>query len=410
VPDDIAIVQVPVDKLKPWPGNPRTITEEQLAAVVRSLKEFGFVDPIIVRPSDQMVIGGHQRLKAAKILGMTTVPVVYREYDDTKAKLLNIALNKTGGGWDYPVLTNLLVELDALPDIDITLTGFTVGEIKELQGEFTPPSEGLTDPDNVPEPPDEAITKPGDLWMLGNHRVLCGDSTKAEDVERLMDGNKADMVFTDPPYNINLGHIARAYNNYDDKKKKDVFRLFMVQFLSNALRASNPNCNYYVFHANRDIPLFQNIFGELEIHFHQWLYWIKGGGILENSDYIQNYEVLTYGYIGKHRFCGSKGFVAAEVFQHEKTSGSEAHPTSKPTALLCKYLNGGTTAGDTVLDLFLGSGSTLIACEKLNRICYGMEIDPHYCDVIIQRYVDFSGKPAKRESDGKKWTELKDPK
>lgn len=178
--EQIVIEQIPIDKLKPWPGNPRVITEEQLQSLVNSIKEFGFVEPVIVRPSDQMVIGGHQRLKAAQKLGMTTVPVVYREYDDNKVKMLNVALNRISGSWDYPVLATLLVELDALSDVDVTLTGFTVGEIKELQAEYIPPKEGLSDPDAIPEPPGEAITKPGDLWVMGGHVVCpkCGKSHK----------------------------------------------------------------------------------------------------------------------------------------------------------------------------------------------------------------------------------------
>ena len=388
---------VSIEKLKDFQGNLKELSRKNHKKLKNNLINDGFRIPIFIWKKN--ILDGHQRLKILNEMQgeewlIPEIPVIeLKAKNKQDAKKLLLLINSRYGKMTEQGLADFVSNANInfnefMNDIDLPEIN-----LSQFMDNYFP--DNTKADDDIPKRV-KPITKKGDLIELGRHRLLCGDSTIKEDVDELMDGNKADMVFTDPPYNINLGHISRGYNTYKDNKSINEYEMFVKRSLKNSLLVTKQDCNFYIFHANRDIVLFKNLFDSLKIKFHQWLFWIKSGGIWGNSDFIQNYEILIYGYIGKHRFYGSKGYPAAEVYQNDKSIGSKNHPTSKPIKLLEKYLKSGSKESMIILDLFLGSGSTLIASEKINRICYGMEIDQYYCDVIIQRYKDWC-KSNKRE-------------
>ena len=339
--------------------NPRQLTKDQHKDLTDSIKRFGLVDPLIVNThKDRMnvLVGGHQRLKIAQELDIKEIPCVEVELNPEQERELNIRLNKNSGEWDYDALANYF-------DVgELTEWGFTDDELQFYEDE---PTEGLIDDDEVPEV-EESITKLGDLWLLGEHRVLCGDATKKEDVERLMDGQKADMVFTDPPYGLDwsggtwakssIYQKAKNWDNLVEKKEID----FIISLSSNVILWGG---NYYSMPPSKC-----------------WLAWKK-----PSMPTMADFE-LAWTSFDK----------PTKIFESNRTpDGKKIHAAQKPVALAewC-YENFGNPKA--VLDLFLGSGSTLIACEKTNRKCYGMEIDPHYCDVIVKRWEDYTGNKAER--------------
>jgi len=385
---------IPIDSVKLDERNARQHPPGNLDAIRRSLEHYGQRKPIVIRQEDMSIEAGNGLWMAAKELGWTHIAAVMVEDDPTEATGYAIMDNQSAllADWDFPILKDLLEELDT-GSFDMNLTGFTSDAIEELMTQFHVPEEGLTDDDAIPEKV-ESICKTGDLWQLGSHRLLVGDATVITDVERLMGGEKADLVFTDPPYNIDLGHIGHSFNNYDDSKPMHLYEGMLQAVFSNAL----PFCGdtpFYVFSSNRDVALIQALLTSLGLTYHQLLVWAKHSGMLGNSDYIQNYEVLHYAYLGKHRKVFSKGLLACDLIGLEENFETIKHPTSKPVALLNKFIKNHSQVNNTVLDLFGGSGSTLIACEKLGRRCFMMEIDEHYCDVIVKRWEDYTGKKAK---------------
>ena len=348
--------------------NPRELTKDQHQDLKDSITRFGLVDPLIVnihKERKNILVGGHQRLRIAKELGYKSVSCVEVELTPEKEKELNVRLNKNTGQWDWDALAN----------------HFDVGELLEWgfsedELQFTEPDvQGLTDDDDVPEV-EETITQQGDLWILGEHRLLCGDATKKEDVEQLMDGNKADMVYTDPPYGMNLdtdyskmGKTTTKYKEVEgDSEKFDASFIFQI--------ASD---SYYLWGADYymdTIPKYKN--GNLMV-------WAKAHKEDENAVFGSSFEICyTYPKCKKEIWFVKR---IAQLKEHIK-----AHPTQKPVELTEIAIN--KRKPNKVLDLFLGSGSTLIACEKTGRKCYGMEIDPHYCDVIVKRWEQFTGKVA----------------
>ena len=351
------------ETLKSAAYNPRQITREELNKLIKSIKQFGFVDPALVRKQDNMIVGGHQRVKAAIELGLKEIPVVYLDITENDAKLLNVALNKISGDWDEDKLTELLAELKFFDDIDELLTGFDEDELDKLLADLEEPKEGLTDEDAIPEDV-KTVCKEGQLWQLGEHRLLCGDATKKEDVERLMDGNKADMVFTDPPYGLGgYGGRNKMALQGDDQ---DVTPFYSA--IPNAV----------------EVYVWGRVYNLVDINFkpRDIIVWRKNNFGL-GKGYRGQYEICFY----NGEFKGSD----SDVWEISKDINYK-HPTQKPVELCCRAIK--NSKPKQVLDLFLGSGSTLIACEKTNRICYGMEIDPHYCDVIIKRWEDFTGQKA----------------
>jgi DNA modification methylase len=383
---------IDINKINPAVYNPRKDLkpgDSEYEKLKKSITEFDLVEPLILNKRGNVLIGGHQRLKVLKEMGRTEVEVSVVDLPPAKEKALNIALNKISGSWLLPELKDILQEIDT-GEFDIEITGFDEKEIEDLINQLHQPEDGLTDDDEVPEP-QESICKPGDLWVLGEHRLLCGDATVVTDVERLMAGEKADMVFTDPPYGIKRDKgfegfggfgkpIARRRyedNNWDSKPpEKDTFDLILLQAPAALIFGGN-------FLSDR-----------LPLNGH-WLVWDK----LNTMPTFGDCELVWTNI--------KRSSVKKYVFEYNGLIGKEKeryHPTQKPIGLLTAILT--DYKGNIILDTFGGSGSTLIACEKLNRKCRMMEIDTGYTSVIIERWTAFTGKDAIRE-DGKTWSELK---
>ena len=362
--------------------NPRQLKKEQYQNIKESLQRFGFVDPVIVNKNKDrknIIIGGHQRVKVAKDLKYTEIPCLELDLPLDKEKELNIRLNKNVGEWDYDILANLF-DFNDLMD-----WGFTEDDLAGFAPELE--EEGLIDDDDIPEDV-EPVCKLGDIWKLGNHRLLCGDSTKKENIELLLDGNKADMVFTDPPYGVDYQSNMRTKSKKFDKIQND------NSFIKEWIPLIDDYSNGFVFIwtswkvVDVWIDLCKGI-GDLS----NMIIWDKGGGGIGDlkKTFSTDYELaLVY-----HRNNDLKGKRIGSVWEIGKDKAVDyKHPTQKPVELGVVAINHTSIKNNIVLDLFLGSGSTLIACEKTNRVCYGMELDEHYCDVIINRWEQFTGKKA----------------
>ena len=381
------IETIEISKINPAVYNPRKdlkTGDPEYEHLKKSINEFGLIDPLIWNKRTGNLVGGHQRLKILKERGDKEVEVSVVDLDDAKEKALNIALNKISGDWDMPLLKDLLEELDT-GDFDMEITGFSEKEIEDLMNQCFVPEEGLTDDDAVPENV-ETICKKGDLWKLGEHRLLCGDSTVITDVEKLMQGEKADMVFTDPPYGINLD---TDYSKLPGGKAKDYKKVIGDEQVDPSLIATI----FHNFGYCKEVVIFgADYFAELLPNKNEgsWLVWDKR--VEEKFDRM----------IGSaFELCWSKQKHKREIirlnntlFSGEKDAQNKVHPTQKPIKVCSWILEKYSNNNDIVVDLYGGSGSTLIACEKLNRKCRMMEIDEHYCDVIIKRWEDFTGKKA----------------
>ena len=352
---------------------------------------------------------GHTRLKAAQKLGLTTAPVHQAlELSPNQVKALRLMDNKSNeyAEWIDELLIQEIGELGKV-DFDLILTGFKQNEIDEILNSFNQ-TENKNDADAVPEV-GESICKPGDLWQLGNHKLLCGDSTKEEDVKRLMDGEKADMVFTDPPYNVDYGinknprHKIRTIKN--DKMTEQEWDVFVSSYLNSLFLSCDGN--FYITMSDKELGHLQFKFIEAGGKWGSFIIWVKDSMVLSTKDYHSKHEIILYGW--KNKVPGRlrvEDRTQTDVWEIPRPKRSDMHPTMKPIELIEKAISNSSKSRMSVLDLFLGSGSTLIACEKTNRRCYGMEIDEHYCSVILQRWSDYTNKEPIRE-DGKKWSELK---
>ena len=394
----LKIEYLPAKDLVPCPQNPRK-NDEAVSSLVSSMEAFGWTNPILVRRDNNMVIAGHTRLKAAIERGVDEVPVIYLDLDETDAKTYMLADNKLTemAEWDGLKLAEMFAELDQL-NVDLDLTGFNAEEIADyVIGPTDMP--GLTDDDAVPDDA-PTICQTGDLWQLGEHRLLCGDATKAEDVERLMDGEKADMVFTDPPYLMDFsGGIhadgTKSFNASHGKLKNDKMSegdgdAFIDEINANVLLFCKGA--FYITFYRLGIGRYFESLKRVGLQCRSLIIWEKGNHTLSNSDYMSRYEPIFYGWVESHNFYGGNNGV--DVWNINRTKKNELHPTMKPVELCVRAILDASRKSESVLDLFLGSGTTIIACEKTNRRCYGMEIDPHYCDVIIKRWEDYTGKKA----------------
>ena len=376
-----------INELKPHPKNPRVHPDSAIDKLVRSIKEYGWTNPVLVS-ADGYVLAGHARLKAAEKTGISEVPVIYLPLEGAKAEAYLIADNRLQDetDWDYEKLKKLLQELDT-GEIDLELTGFDMDEIEDLMTQFHVPGEIIED--EVPEPPEEPITKPGDLWILGRHRLLCGDATKKEDVERLMDGKKADMVFTDPPYGIEVVGGTKPFGTVGGTNKVNVNRYSPIIGDDTVSTAKD----FYLLAVGLGVENFViwggNYFTEFLPPRKCWIVWDKKGR--EWDDNFSDFEMAWTSYEKPAKIFTHVWMGMVQGGKREK----RVHPTQKPAELVGKIFNYLLTENDMViLDPFGGSGSTLIACEQLNRTCYMMEIDPVYCDVIIRRWENFTGQKA----------------
>ena len=387
-----------VDELIPYALNSRTHSPEQITQVASSIKEFGFTNPILV-DNNGGIIAGHGRLMAARKLGMDEVPTIALDgLSDAQRKAYVIADNQLAlnSGWDLDLLK---VEMNRLGELDfnIDLLGFDEDFLSSLMEEE--PSEGLTDEDAVPEPPETPTTVEGDVWVLGNHRLMCGDSTSIDAVDKLMDGNKADMVFTDPPYGVSYQSNMRTKSDQFDVIANDDVFLDIAPVI-----AACSTGWVFVWTSWKVITTWIDMFEGFGYPTNQVI-WSKGGGGIGDlkKTFSSDYETALVW----HRGAELKGKRIGSVWKVDKDGASTyIHPTQKPVALPEEAIDKTTRQGDLVLDLFGGSGSTLIACEKTNRVSYNMELDPKYCDVIIKRWQDFTGKQAINESTGKPYIEM----
>ena len=365
--------------------NPRQLTKDQYKSLRDSMERFGLVDPVIINKHpdrENIVIGGHQRLRIAKDMGIEKVPCVELSLDLNQEKELNVRLNRNVGEWDYDALANYF-------DVgELTEWGFSDDDLQFWADE---PTEGLIDDDEIPEV-EESITKQGDLWLLGEHRVLCGDATKKEDVERLMDGQKADMVFTDPPYGVDYdGGMKKQNKLKNDNLGTEIYSLFMPY----AVESLKDDGAFYVWYADATATATATADSGLVISAQ--IIWAKNHAqFMSSAKYKGKHEPCFYAHKkGKTaKWYGENNEVT--LWEYDRASKNEYHPTQKPIALSERANKNSSPKNGLVLDTFLGSGSTLIACEKTNRKCYGMEIDPHYCDVIVKRWEEFTGKEALR--------------
>ena len=382
----------PLDRLKPYDRNARTHSAEQVAQIAASIVEFGFTNPILVDSNDG-IIAGHGRLSAAQELGLKTVPVVVLDHlSDRQRKAYILADNQLAlnAGWDTDLLRSELQDLAEL-DFDLSLIGFSDDELADLLPDIEElPPEGA-DEDSAPEVPEEPITKLGDVWLLGKHRVMCGDSTSIDAVDRLMDSGKAGLVFSDPPYGVEFrSNMSKRFDVLqNDDKILDVAPVVW--------EAMADNTAAFIWTSHHVYPVWR---AQFEQFYKQTIVWHKGGGGMGDLEgqYALDYEMALFCAKGSPKFRGSRGMAVWQISKDAATS--YVHPTQKPVALAERAIADFSDKRSIVLDLFGGSGSTLIACEKTSRQARLMELDPRYCDVIVKRWQQFTGKTAKLEGTG----------
>jgi DNA modification methylase len=398
----------PVDQLIPYARNARTHSDEQVAQIAASIAEFGFTNPILT-DGERGVIAGHGRLAAARKLGLKEVPVIELGYlSDAQKKAYILADNRLAmnAGWDDELLKLELAELkDA--DFDLDLMGFTDDELDLLLNGDD--GGGLTDDDAVPETPKEPLSRPGDLWILGNHRLLCGDSTVLSDVERLMGGQLADMAFTDPPYNVDYGNNAKDKMRGKDRRilndaLGDGFYQFLYDACVNLLLVTKGGC--YVAMSSSELHTLQKAWLDAGGKWSTFIIWSKNTFTLGRADYQRQYEPILYGWKqgADHFWCGDRD--QSDIWNYNKPRVNDLHPTMKPVELVERAIKNSSKTRDIVLDLFGGSGTTLIACEKNNRQARLMELDPKFVDVIVKRWEEYTGQQAVREEDGATFADL----
>ncbi|HZV05080.1 MAG TPA: site-specific DNA-methyltransferase [Gemmataceae bacterium] len=447
---DIQIERWPIERLVPFARNPRTHTEEQVAQIAASIVEFGWTNPVLVG-ADGVVIAGHARLQAARKLGMSEVPVIVLDHlTEAQRRALVIADNQlalAGTGWDEELLRGLLVDLRQ-DEFNLDVLGFSDDELNAWLAQEPDSQVGFTEEDAVPEPLEEPVTRPGDLWILGNHRLLCGDSANGEDVQRLVEGAPIDLVNTDPPYNVRVeprsnNAIAAGLSSFaglqhhqsfdvhrgaskakattkkmrpkdralaNDFMKDGDYEQLLRQWFGNIAAALKPGGPFYLWGGYANCANYPPALAECGLYFSQAIIWVKEHPVLTRKDYMGNHEWCFYGWReGAAHWFNPEITNATDVWTVKKVSpNAMVHLTEKPVELAVRALTYSSKAGETVLDLFGGSGSTLIACEKLGRRARLMEIDPPYCDVIIRRWQEYAGKAATLEGDGRRFDEIRD--
>ncbi|MCP9184847.1 site-specific DNA-methyltransferase [Acinetobacter baumannii] len=386
---------MPISELKPADYNPRKDLQPgdpEYEKLKRSLTEFGYVEPVIWNSTTGNIVGGHQRLKVLEDLGHTDVDVIVVELDETREKALNIALNKISGEWDQDKLSLLIADLDA-SDFDAELTGFDDAEIAQLIGSL---DEGEVEDDEFDLTAAlEAATfvERGDIWTLGRHRLVCGDATSAEDVELLMDGKRANLVLTDPPYNVAF-ESGSGLSIKNDKMDGDKFYDFLLSVFSNMVGVCEKGASAYVFHADTEGLNFRRAFQDAGFYLSGCCIWVKDSLVLGRSPYQWQHEPVLFGWVktGKHKWYADRK--QTTIWNFAKPRRNANHPTSKPLDLLAYPIGNSTQANTIVLDTFAGSGSTLMAAEATDRIAYCMELDEKYASVILRRYADATGDAA----------------
>lgn len=386
-----------LSELHPYENNPRK-NDSAVDAVAASIKEFGFKVPVVI-DKDETIVAGHTRLKAAKKLKMKEIPcIVADDLTEEQIRAFRIADNKVGelADWDFEALN---IELDEITDIDMEQFGFDL----DIPGE----EREVVEDDFDATPPEEPVARFGQIYKLGRHRLMCGDSTDPECVKKLMDGEKADLVFTDPPYNVNYASKNKFLNKIDNGNRiqddiendnydsdEEVCEKLWKPAFRNMRDNAKDYCSIYVTMPQGGAHMMMM----MEAASEGWkvkheLIWVKNNHVLGRTDYFYKHEPIMFGWAETHKFYG-KGEFNKSVWEIDKPVKSELHPTMKPIRLIENAILNSSAENDCIMDLFGGSGSTLIACEQLNRTCYMMEYEPHYIDVIIKRWEDFTGEKA----------------
>ena len=387
------IEKIQTERLIPADYNPRKDLkpgDPEYEKLKRSLEEFGYVEPVIWNKTTSHVVGGHQRLKVLLDMGITEVECVVVEMDAEKEKALNVALNKISGDWDKDKLALLIADLQGT-DFDVSLTGFDPSEIDDLFKDSLKDGIHDDDFDVDAELQNPAITKPGDVWLLGRHRLVCGDSTKADTFTTLMDGKLANLVVTDPPYNVNYEGAASKIKN--DNMGNEAFYDFLLAAFTNTEAVMAQDASIYVFHADTEGLNFRKAFSDAGFQLSGCCIWKKPSLVLGRSPYQWQHEPVLFGWKkkGKHNWYTDRK--QTTIWEFEKPKENADHPTMKPIALVAYPIMNSSLTNCIVLDPFGGSGSTLIACEQSDRICFTIELDEKYCDVIVKRYIEQVGSP-----------------
>ena len=396
------IEQWPTAKLLPYARNARTHSDDQVAQIAASIAEFGFTNPILAG-SDGIIVAGHGRLAAAQKLGLDVVPVVVLDHlSATQRRALVIADNRIAenAGWDDAMLR---IEIATLQDddFDVSLTGFDADALAELMAGDEQDNDGQSDEDAVPEVGETPISRPGDVWIMGSHRLLCGDSTVAESYDVLLQGSPVDMVFTDPPYNVNYANSAKDKMRGKDRAiLNDNLGDGFYDFLLAALTQMVTHCRggIYVAMSSSELDVLQSAFRAAGGKWSTFIIWAKNTFTLGRADYQRQYEPILYGWPegAQRHWCGDRD--QGDVWNIKKPQKNDLHPTMKPVELVERAIRNSSRPGNVVLDPFGGSGTTLIAAEKSGRVARLIELDPKYVDVIVRRWEEFTGKQAIREA------------
>ena len=401
------VEQWPIEKLVPYAKNSRTHSEEQVAQIASSIREWGFTTAVLVDESGG-IIAGHGRVMAARKLGLASLPVmVAKGWSDAQKRAYVVADNKLAlnAGWDNELLA---LELGELGDVgfDLELTGFTDEEIKALMPVEV--NEGLTDPDSAPAVQENPVTVLGDVWVMGNHRLMCGDSTSTDHLAQLTNGNLVDMWLTDPPYNVAYeGCTKDKLKIKNDEMGDEQFRQFLRDSYTAADTVMKPGAVFYIWHADSEGYNFRGAAKDAGWTVRQCLIWKKSSLVLGRQDYHWQHEPCLYGWKDGAGHLWSADRKQTTILEFDKPSRNGEHPTMKPVALFEYQMLNNTKGGDLVLDSFGGSGTTLIAAEKNGRTALLMELDSRYCDVIVKRWQEFTGKQAIHAKTGKPFAEVK---
>jgi len=399
-----------IEQLMPATYNPRKDLkpgDAEFEKIRKSIDEFGYVEPIIVN-KDLTIIGGHQRCKVLKQLGVKEIECIIVDVDKTKEKALNIALNKISGEWDMNSLASLLNDLNN-EAYNIELTGFDFAEAEKLWDEYIKDSEKSSQEEELPEVPEEAVIEIGDLILLNKHRILCGDALSNSDIIRLMDDEKAKLIVTDPPYGVSyVGKTEKAMTIQNDNLQDDDFYKFLLSAFKNVYQISDDGASIYVFHADSKGLIFRQAFLNAGFKHSQCCIWVKNTFVMGRQPYQWQHEPALFGWkpTGSHYWNSDRK--QSTIWHFDKPKANDIHPTMKPLPLLEYIIKNSSKYGDLVVDTFLGSGSTLVAADNTNRICYGIELEPKYCQVIIERYINykdnFKGEDVKIIRDNKELT------
>lgn len=396
---------ISVAELIPYARNSRTHSDAQVTKIAASIREFGFLNPIIV-DGESGIIAGHGRVLAAQKLGLDTLPVIEAAHlTEAQKRAYVLADNRLAldAGWDNDMLKVELSDLQA-DGFNLELTGFSLDEIAAF---LVDPTEGLTDPDAVPETPVDPVTVEGDVWLLGRHRLMCGDSTSIDHLERLCDGQLVDMWLTDPPYNVAYeGKTKEALTIKNDKMEDAGFRQFLRDAYVAADSVMKAGAVFYIWHADLEGYNFRGAAHDAGWQVRQCLIWKKQTMVMGRQDYHWRHEPCLYGWKDGAAHLWATDRKQTTILEFDRPSRNGEHPTMKPVALFEYQMLNNTKGSDIVLDSFAGSGTTAIACETHGRMARLMELDPKYCDVIINRWQDFTGQTATLEGDGRTFAEL----